>query len=129
MPSVSRGDLAPRNEAIRAVGIEKVFQRDDSRVVALQDVDLAVPAGAFVSVIGPSGCGKTSFLRIVGDLEDPTSAIVFCSRKDETRTVAGVLRRAGYHALPINADLASLRPDNWQQYCEYHSSSMFVSRA
>ncbi|MBI2952501.1 ABC transporter ATP-binding protein [bacterium] len=68
--------LNSRGEAIRAAGLGKVFQRGDNRVVALQGVDLIVPAGAFVSVIGPSGCGKTSFLRIVGDLEDPTSGEV-----------------------------------------------------
>jgi len=74
---VTRQDLSnPRGEAIRAVGLGKVFQRGENRVVALQGVDLIVPAGAFVSVIGPSGCGKTSFLRIVGDLEDPTSGEV-----------------------------------------------------
>jgi NitT/TauT family transport system ATP-binding protein len=63
----------PRNDAIQAVRLGKVFQRDGHRVTALRDVDLVVPTGAFVSVIGPSGCGKTSLLRIVGDLEDPTS--------------------------------------------------------
>ncbi len=69
-----RDSSSSPGEAIRAVGLGKVFQREgQNRVVALQDIDLVIPTGAFVSVIGPSGCGKTSFLRMAGDLEEPTS--------------------------------------------------------
>jgi NitT/TauT family transport system ATP-binding protein len=39
----------------------------------LQEIDLAVERGEFISVVGPSGCGKTTFLRIVAGLE-PASA-------------------------------------------------------
>jgi ABC-type nitrate/sulfonate/bicarbonate transport system ATPase subunit len=42
----------------------------------LDDVDLAVPDGAFVSVVGPTGCGKTTLLRIVHGLLRPTSGRV-----------------------------------------------------
>ena len=44
--------------------------------VALQDIDLRIGAGEFVSIIGPSGCGKSTLLRIVGDLIRPTSGTV-----------------------------------------------------
>src|SRR6185295_15226005 len=40
---------------------------------ALQDVNMSVETGEFISVVGPSGCGKTTFLRIVAGLE-PASA-------------------------------------------------------
>jgi NitT/TauT family transport system ATP-binding protein len=40
---------------------------------ALQDIDLTIEAGEFVSLIGPSGCGKSTLLRIIGDLIQPTS--------------------------------------------------------
>jgi len=45
-------------------------------VTALQDIDLAIEPGEFVSLIGPSGCGKSTLLRIVGDLLPPTSGTV-----------------------------------------------------
>ena len=44
---------------------------DDSEVIALNEVDLRIPTGAFVSIIGPSGCGKSTLLRLIGGLEDP----------------------------------------------------------
>src|SRR3954447_7353397 len=43
---------------------------------ALQDVNLDVERGEFISVVGPSGCGKTTFLRIVAGLEPATSGQV-----------------------------------------------------
>jgi ATP-dependent RNA helicase DeaD len=48
---------------------------------------------------------KDKDLVAVLDAERIESAIVFCNRRDETRKVANVLRKAGYHALPINSDL------------------------
>ncbi len=44
--------------------------------VALRPTDLEVAAGEFVALIGPSGCGKTTLLRIVADLESPSSGEV-----------------------------------------------------
>jgi NitT/TauT family transport system ATP-binding protein len=43
---------------------------------ALDRMDLEVGAGEFVALVGPSGCGKTTLLRIVADLESPSSGEV-----------------------------------------------------
>ena len=44
--------------------------------VAVDDVDLEVPAGSVVAVLGPSGCGKSTLLRTVAGLEVPASGTV-----------------------------------------------------
>ncbi|HUS53492.1 MAG TPA: ABC transporter permease subunit [Thermohalobaculum sp.] len=61
---------------IEARGLNLVFETADAPVHALKDIDLTVGQGDFVSFIGPSGCGKTTFLRVVADLEQPTSGTI-----------------------------------------------------
>lgn len=52
------------------------FETNDGPVNALTNVNLDVNKGDFVSFIGPSGCGKTTFLRVIADLEKPTSGAI-----------------------------------------------------
>ena len=52
-------------------GLTKTFPKGN--VTALQEIDLQIEAGEFVSLIGPSGCGKSTLLRVIGDLIQPTS--------------------------------------------------------
>lgn len=60
--------------AIEARGIHKVFNPGtDEEVVALQDIDLQVAAGEFLSLVGPSGCGKSTLMRLIADLLQPSS--------------------------------------------------------
>ncbi len=66
----------------RVVSIEnvtKTFARGN--VTALQEIDLALTAGEFVSLIGPSGCGKSTLLRVIGDLVEPTAGTVTVNGK------------------------------------------------
>lgn len=57
---------------IEAKGLHLTFETNDGPVHALQDVNLDINKGDFVSFIGPSGCGKTTFLRCIAGLEAPT---------------------------------------------------------
>ena len=61
---------------IEASKLNLTFQTNDGPVHALKDVDLKVEKGDFVSFIGPSGCGKTTFLRVMADLEQPSSGTI-----------------------------------------------------
>jgi NitT/TauT family transport system ATP-binding protein len=58
-----------------AISIRNVSRRFGDNW-ALRPVDLEVADGEFIALIGPSGCGKTTLLRIVADLQEPTSGEV-----------------------------------------------------
>ncbi len=75
---LERASLQPahNNTVIEASKLGLTFQTNDGPVRALSDVDLSIGKGEFVSFIGPSGCGKTTFLRVIADLERPTSGTI-----------------------------------------------------
>ncbi|CAA9370423.1 MAG: Putrescine transport ATP-binding protein PotG [uncultured Nocardioides sp.] len=52
--------------------------------VAVDDLDLTVPQGAFFALLGPSGCGKTTTLRMVAGLEDVTAGTIRLGDDDIT---------------------------------------------
>ena len=63
------------------VSIEGLTKSFRTGVTALQDIDLDIRPGEFVSLIGPSGCGKSTLLRIIGDLVQPSSGQVLVNGK------------------------------------------------
>jgi spermidine/putrescine ABC transporter ATP-binding subunit len=56
---------------MNAVELSGITRRFGSLVTAVDNLDLQVPNGSFVTLLGPSGCGKTTTLRIVAGLENP----------------------------------------------------------
>lgn len=62
--------------AIELKEINKIYRTDEIETLALENVNLAIEKGEFVSVMGPSGCGKSTLLNIVGLLDEPTSGSV-----------------------------------------------------
>ena len=67
---------AARELAVQVHQTSVVYPSADAPVRALQEVDLDIAPGEFVSLIGPSGCGKTTLLRVIADLEPITSGEV-----------------------------------------------------
>lgn len=57
-------------------GISKVYQTKEIETTALENINLSVYKGEFVSVMGQSGCGKSTLLNIIGLLDRPTSGTV-----------------------------------------------------
>ncbi|MBL8498782.1 ABC transporter ATP-binding protein [Nitrosomonas sp. JL21] len=58
---------------IRLTSITRTFHMGDQAVYALNDVDLYIPSGEYVSIMGPSGSGKSTLLNIIGLLDKPDS--------------------------------------------------------
>jgi NitT/TauT family transport system ATP-binding protein len=62
--------------------LTKKFKGTDGMTVhALDDINLEVKQGEFISLIGPSGCGKSTLLRVIADLTDATSGSVTVNGK------------------------------------------------
>ena len=79
---------------ISAQNLSLTFETNDGPVQALKDVSLDIKQGEFVSFIGPSGCGKTTFLRVMADLEQPTSGTITVN--GDSPAVARQARAYGY---------------------------------
>lgn len=58
---------------IKLTGINKIYRTNEIETVALENVNLEVEKGEFLSIMGPSGCGKSTLLNIIGLLDAPTS--------------------------------------------------------
>ena len=61
---------------IKLQEITKVYHTRDIETTALENVNVSVERGEFVSIMGPSGCGKSTLLNIIGLLDRPTSGTV-----------------------------------------------------
>jgi NitT/TauT family transport system ATP-binding protein len=68
---------------VRIDGVTKTFPQGN--VTALQDIDLELVPGEFVSLIGPSGCGKSTLLRVIGDLIAPTRGSITVNGKSASQ--------------------------------------------
>lgn len=67
---------------ISVENLTKKFQSSDGQIVhALDNVNLQIPQGEFISLIGPSGCGKSTLLRVIADLIEPTDGRVMVNGK------------------------------------------------
>lgn len=61
---------------IRLSGINKIYRTNEIETLALENVNMNVEKGEFLSVMGPSGCGKSTLLNIMGLLDKPTSGTI-----------------------------------------------------
>lgn len=73
-------DFVAQGQDLELKGIRKEFPG----FVAVDNLDLHIPAGEFFALLGPSGCGKTTTLRMIAGLESPTAGKILLGGKDVT---------------------------------------------
>lgn len=83
-------DFVARGQDLELKGIRKEFPG----FVAVDNLDLKIPAGEFFALLGPSGCGKTTTLRMIAGLESPSQGEILLDGKD----IAGMKP----HERPVN---------------------------
>ncbi len=64
--------LDPKDHLLYIENVVKVYPSKDGPKTVLDNVDLRVSPGEFISLVGPSGCGKSTLLRLILGSEDPT---------------------------------------------------------
>ena len=64
--------------------VTKIYGGKRKKVVAVDNLTLEIPDGAFVGILGPSGCGKTTTLRMIAGFETPTKGRVYFDDEDVT---------------------------------------------
>ena len=84
---------------IKAKQLSKIYGSNNNKVIALNNVNLEINSGEFVSIIGPSGSGKSTLLHILSGLDNPTSGQVLLDDKDiykHTEKELSALRRKSF---------------------------------
>lgn len=65
--------------------VNKTYYVGKNQINALHDVSLSIAPGEFISLIGPSGCGKSTLMRLIGDLEQPSSGTLLVKEKTPSK--------------------------------------------
>ena len=76
---------------LKAVDLRKVYGQGETKVVALDNVNLEVEKGEFAAIVGTSGSGKSTMLHIIGGLDNPTSGQVIVDGQDLSHMTADEL--------------------------------------
>lgn len=69
-------------EILRCEGVGKIYGKGESRVVALDKIDLSIEKGEFVAIVGASGSGKSTLLHILGSVDKASSGKVIVDGTD-----------------------------------------------
>ncbi|MFI3279703.1 MAG: ABC transporter ATP-binding protein [Rikenellaceae bacterium] len=83
---------------INLTEVYKVYRSNEIETTALENVNITIDKGEFVSVMGPSGCGKSTLLNVMGLLDSPTSGTVeLCGERPLLKNATEVARFRNQH--------------------------------
>ncbi len=69
-------------EILKVENLTKIYGKDSTRVVALDNVSFSVKKGEFVAIVGASGSGKSTLLHLIGGVDRPTRGKVYIDNQD-----------------------------------------------
>ena len=69
-------------EILRVENLTKIYGKNSTKVIALDDVSFSVEKGEFIAIVGASGSGKSTLLHLIGGVDRPTKGKVFIDGKD-----------------------------------------------
>lgn len=69
-------------EILKVENLSKIYGKDSTKVVALDNVSFSVNKGEFVAIVGASGSGKSTLLHLIGGVDRPTSGKVYINGED-----------------------------------------------
>ncbi len=81
MGAADKGTGLDRPPFLTLKDVAKIFPSRGGPIHALQDIDITISEGEFVSVVGPSGCGKTTILNLIAGLERSTSGEIVLNKR------------------------------------------------
>ena len=76
-------------EIIKLEGITKVYRTTEVETTALENLNLTVRKGEFLSIMGPSGCGKSTLLNLMGLLDLPDQGKILINETETTQMKDG----------------------------------------
>lgn len=69
-------------DILKTENLSKIYGNGDTKVTALDNLNLRVEKGQFVSIIGPSGSGKSTLLHMLGCVDHPTKGKIYIDETD-----------------------------------------------
>ncbi len=71
-----------KEEALRICNLTKIYQMDELKVKAVDNISFSIPKNKVIAIMGPSGSGKSTVLHLIGCLDKPTSGKIYLDGVD-----------------------------------------------
>src|SRR5437773_4051663 len=85
--------------AVEIRNVKKVFKREATEIVALNNTNLDLESGGFLCLMGPSGSGKSTLLNLIAGIDRPTSGEVIVDGKNISNMSEGALATWRNHTI------------------------------